>query len=306
MPRKRGRGSLKIGIVGGGAVGLLLAAYLGRHHEVTIYTRRLAQAKQLAEQGVALEKDGETTTVAVRARPFADAELNEPLVFVAVKQYDLDAIWARVDAFRRVRTLVFVQNGMGHLDSLPLLAGQTILAGVVEHGAWKRDDRTVVHTGVGKLTLAVRFGSIGDVRELQSDDPHFPIEWADDWKRMLVDKLVVNAVINPLTALLQVNNGALLEVAPYREMMVQLFDEVRQALALADEQRAWERIVHICRKTADNYSSMYMDLAHGRRTEIDAILGYVLQQGEARGVALPLIRFLFCAIKGKEGREEDG
>lgn len=296
---------MNIGIVGGGAVGLLLAAYLGQRHKVTVYTRRLAQAEQLAKHGVSLKKNGETVTVAVQARPFAGAELVEPLVFVTVKQYDIAAVCAQLDSFRRVRTLVFLQNGMGHLEQLSVFADKNVVVGVVEHGAFKLDDRTVVHTGVGKLLLAPLYGSPAMAAELSGDDD-FPIEWADDWERILVDKLIVNAVINPLTALLQVKNGALLDVAPYREMMAQLFDEVRQVLPLRDAGQAWQRIVHICRNTADNYSSMYMDVANGRRTEIDAILGYVLKQGEARGIALPLIRFVVCALKGKERGNADG
>ncbi|EPR28075.1 MULTISPECIES: 2-dehydropantoate 2-reductase [Geobacillus] len=306
MLQESGGEGLNIGIVGGGAIGLLLAAYLGRRHGVTVYTRRPSQARQLAEHGVALKKDGETSVVAVRAQPFAGAELDEPLVFVTVKQYDLASVCAQIDAFRRVRTLVFLQNGMGHLEQLTMFADKNVLVGVVEHGAMKLDDRTVAHTGAGKLTLASCYGSFGDAWELREGERGFPIEWADDWERILVDKLVVNAVINPLTALLQVKNGALLETAPYRDMMRQLFDEVRNVLPLEDANRAWERVVRICQKTADNYSSMYMDLANGRRTEIDAILGYVLKQGEARGAMLPVVRFVFCAVKGKEGGETDG
>ncbi|MBB6282061.1 2-dehydropantoate 2-reductase [Geobacillus subterraneus] len=296
---------MNIGIIGGGAIGLLLAAYLGQRYEVTVYTRRLSQAEQLAKHGVALQKDGKTAVVAVRAQPFAGAELAEPLVFVTVKQYDLAAVCAQLDSFCRIRTLVFLQNGMGHLETLSAFAGKNVAVGVVEHGALKLDDRTVAHTGAGKLTLAPLYGSPAMAAELAGDDD-FPIEWADDWERILVDKLVVNAVINPLTALLQVKNGSLLEVAPYRDMMAQLFEEVRQVLPLHSAEQAWQRIVHICRNTADNYSSMYMDVANGRRTEIDAILGYVLKQGEARGVALPLVRFVFCALKGKEGGNADG
>ncbi|MEK4606195.1 2-dehydropantoate 2-reductase [Geobacillus stearothermophilus] len=296
---------MNIGIVGGGAVGLLLAAYLGRRHKVTVYTRRLSQARQLAECGVALKKEGKTTETAVQARPFAGTELVEPLVFVTVKQYDVADVCSQRDSFRRVGTIVFLQNGMSHLEQLSVFADKNIVVGVVEHGAFKLDDRTVAHTGAGKLTLAPFYGSPAAAAGL-AGDREFPIEWADDWERILVDKLVVNAVINPLTALLQVKNGELLEVAPYRDMMAQLFDEVRRVLPLRDAGRAWERIVHICRNTADNYSSMYMDVANGRRTEIDAILGYVLKQGEARGVALPLVRFVYCALKGKEGGSRDG
>jgi 2-dehydropantoate 2-reductase len=50
-----------------------------------------------------------------------------------------------------------------------------------------------------------------------------------------------------------------------------------------------------------------MDISQNRKTEIDAILGYVLEKGKELGIALPLSQFLFYAIKGlEEGREKNG
>jgi 2-dehydropantoate 2-reductase len=99
----------------------------------------------------------------------------------------------------------------------------------------------------------------------------------------------------------------LLQVAPYYEMMKLLFSELQQVLPIKDREAAWKHIVSICQKTAKNYSSMLMDIAQQRKTEVDAILGYVLKKGDELGLSLPLVRFLFYAVKGmEEGGEKNG
>lgn len=292
---------MKIGIIGGGAIGLLLAAYLSDEHKVTVYTRRSIQAQRLMREGLRFVKRGETKRISLQAMPFTNAHIHDDLVFVTVKQYDIAAIIHRQNQFDHVETVVFLQNGMGHVKWLSSFTKQNVIVGTVEHGALKHDDHTVEHTGIGKIVLASFHGTFGQAAMLvKKNIPNFPFEIASDWESVLVKKLTVNAVINPLTALLRVKNGELLKVKPYYEMMTLLFSELKQVLPIEDEQAAWNHIVNVCEKTADNYSSMFMDISQRRKTEIDAILGYVLEKGKELGVALPISRFLFAAIKGME------
>jgi 2-dehydropantoate 2-reductase len=292
---------VKIGIIGGGAIGLLLAAYLSGEYEVTVYTRRSIQAQRLTREGLRFVKRGETKRISLQAMPFTNAYINDDLVFVTVKQYDVAAIVNRQNQFDHVETIVFLQNGMAHVKLLSSFAKKNVIVGTVEHGALKHDDHTVEHTGIGKIVLASLYGTFGQAANLAKKSiSDFPFEIANDWESVLVKKLIVNAVINPLTALLRVKNGKLLKVKPYYEMMALLFSELKQVLAIKDEQAAWNHIVDVCEKTADNYSSMFMDISQHRKTEIDAILGYVLEKGKELGVSLPLSQFLFAAIKGME------
>ncbi|GAB1085380.1 MAG: hypothetical protein SStaTSB_33820 [Shewanella algae] len=54
------------------------------------------------------------------------------------------------------------------------------------------------------------------------------------------------------------------------------------------------------RLTAANYSSMYQDLKHGRKTEIDYINGYLQQRAEQYGLTLPINSELLAQIKALE------
>ena len=47
----------------------------------------------------------------------------------------------------------------------------------------------------------------------------------------------------------------------------------------------------------NSYSSLHYDLVHGRRMELDALLGEVLRRGEARGVDVPTTRAIYGVLE---------
>ncbi|OQM46322.1 2-dehydropantoate 2-reductase [Anoxybacillus sp. UARK-01] len=298
---------MKIGIIGGGAIGLLIAAYLSSTCEVTIYTRRKTQADLLNERGLRMIKNGDERIVPIRAWAAGYEKMQADVFFVTVKQYDMVHAIELCNQWTDGGTFVFLQNGMGHVSLLSQLKAQCIAVGTVEHGAFKKDDRTVEHTGIGKISIALFQGDTGPLKQLLDvSSSDFPIEFEHNWQQLLTNKLVVNAVINPLTAMLRVPNGELVKTKEYKKMMELLFSEICLALSLPDENEARERIVRICERTANNRSSMLCDLENGRMTEIEAILGYVIAKGKEKGVQTPICQFLMNAVKGMEGRGFNG
>jgi 2-dehydropantoate 2-reductase len=114
-------------------------------------------------------------------------------------------------------------------------------------------------------------------------------------------KLVVNAAINPLTALLRITNGELLERPSAREMMGRLALEAAQVaqaenipLPFADPIAAAE---DVARKTAANRSSMLQDVLRGAPTEIDAICGAVVRKAEKHMIDTPVNRVCWQLVK---------
>lgn len=301
---------MKVAIIGGGAIGMLVSAYLNKAsiHPV-IYTRRSEQAQALNEKGLELIKYGATTTCQVKAIPFSDGLMEHPdVIFVTVKQYDLDPVLDYLNKNKLQIPVVFLQNGMSHTLVLSNLYSESIYLGIVEHGVLKQSDNSIIHTGEGRIKIAQYSGCQGKVEDLsdQLNSIGFPIMMTTDWYETLARKLVVNAVINPLTALYGVRNGSLLENNFYFINMRLIFLEVVQALALPEIDSLWEDVISICRNTGNNYSSMYKDVENGRKTEIQSILGYLIEEGEKRMVQLPMVKFLYNSIKGMEakGKEE--
>ncbi len=114
---------------------------------------------------------------------------------------------------------------------------------------------------------------------------------------------MVNAIINPLTAIWNQPNGALLE---HIEEVAALCQELHPLLVkqgLSETPETWCRqVLQVADRTAQNFSSMHQDIVHHRKTEIDYITGYLLQQAEKQGLDLPGHRELYLKIKALESR----
>lgn len=293
---------MEIGIIGAGSIGLLFAAYLSKNNEITLYTRTQEQAAEINSHGIVLNKEGERTVFHVKALPFARRKEIEMLSIITVKQYQLPAVLENLTSLREApQNLLFLQNGMGHLKLLEALPAANIFIGTVEHGALKEDSYTVSQNGQGVTNVSVFKGGTEVLNSFIASAPSdFPFLVKPNYYEMLVDKLIINAVINPLTAILGVKNGALVENQFYFHVMRLLYSEIAAILNLAEQEKHLEQVIMICKKTAGNRSSMLKDLEANRMTEAEAILGFLLEKAKASEKEAPLTETLYFAIKGKE------
>lgn len=291
---------MKIGIIGGGSVGLLCAYYLSLHHEVTVVTRRKEQAAAIQSEGVRLYKGGKEFS----ADCSADTNINIDfdLLVVTVKQHQLQSVFPLLERIGKTNIL-FLQNGMGHIHNLKdWHIEHSIYVGIVEHGAVRKSDTAVDHTGVGAIKWSAFDDAEPDRLNIlhQHNRSEFPILYERDWYPLLTGKLIINACINPLTALLHVKNGELLTTPAYLAFMKLVFQEACRILRLENETEAWERVRTVCGQTKDNRSSMLVDVIEGRQTEIDAIIGYLLKEARLHGLDAVHLEFLYGSIKALE------
>jgi 2-dehydropantoate 2-reductase len=291
-------GKMRIGIIGAGAIGMLVGAYLKEKHvEVTLYTRREEQAKALRQNGLTCIKKGKINHYPIHAVSMEEGISNEEIVLVAVKQYHIQDIQDHLLAMK-CQTVLFLQNGMGHVPFLATLSQTNIGIGIVEHGAYKHNDTTVEHTGIGSVKVGVLTGSLHML--LRYHDEQFPLVYEENWQEIVQRKLMVNAVINPLTALYGVRNGGLLENDHYRFVMRQLFDEVFRVIGSDNKEDYWQHICMICEQTMVNRSSMLRDIDQGHQTEIEAILGYIINEAKKKDISIPVTVCIYYSIKGLE------
>ena len=193
-----------------------------------------------------------------------------------------------------------LQNGWGNREALEQALGPDRVAlGTTTLGATLLAPGVVRAGGQGPVTL----GSHPRVQPLANllRAAGFDVRLANDVAGLAWGKLVINAAINPLTALLRAPNGQLLERPEARALMGLAASEAAAAglaqglhLPFDDPVAAAE---DVARRTAVNHSSMYQDVQRGRPTEIDAICGAVVQAGERVGVATPVNRTLWLLVR---------
>lgn len=284
---------MKIGVIGGGSIGLLMAVYLSEQHEVTIYVRRNKQKEHINTRGLYIGQTHIQRHIKVEILTNIQAA---DCFFICVKQTDLHDVLPFIQKFQTVPTM-FLQNGMGHLHMIDKL-DQPLCVGVVEHGAQRINDNHVEHTGEGVIKIAAYKDETHDLDRLivALDRPHFPVIHMDDWYDLLSEKLIVNAVINPLTALFRVQNLQIVKNSYIRNLAKVLCAETATVLRL-NESEEWERVQTIAQKTGANRSSMLTDIESDRLTEIEAITGYILGLSDAH---LPYTSFVYQGIKAIE------
>ncbi|KRG09794.1 2-dehydropantoate 2-reductase [Lederbergia galactosidilytica] len=292
---------MKIGIIGGGAVGLLFSTYLSLQHKVILLTRTQAQASVINEKGILLSNSNRNIKYDVTAYSKFEKLEKQDLIIIAVKQYDLASLMKQLMILPADTPLLFIQNGIGHIKFLETLPQETIYVGTVEHGVKKTEENQIHHTGLGITNIALFRG----VREKFTCFPIgiadvFPFRFHENYKEMLFEKLIANSVINPLTAIFKVKNGKLIENLHYYKVLKQLHTEVASVFPEINPKHSLEKMIQICQSTKENHSSMLSDIMHGRKTEVDAILGAVLEHAKEMGQALPVTTMIFEAIKGME------
>ncbi|MHC0037271.1 2-dehydropantoate 2-reductase [Pseudoneobacillus sp. C159] len=298
---------MKVAIIGGGSIGLLFAYYLSDKYDVTLYTRTEQQTQAILDNGIHIMTNGITHRKWVNSKCVDYWQGMEELTFIAVKQYHLEQfINDTLNKNSRNTKLIFLQNGMGHLKLLENLDSTSVYVSTVEHGVFKKNNFSVSHNGIGLTKISLYKGEETLPSTIFSIS-NFPIVLEEDFYSMLVRKLIINAIINPLTALLRITNGQIIENMYYLEAAKGIFREVAEVLELENRESYFQQVLDVCHKTAKNRSSMLKDIEQNRQTEIEAIIGYILEEAEKKEKKAPICQMLFDLIKGSEiGRSNDG
>lgn len=290
-------------LLGTGALASLFGARLAAAGvEVTMLGAWPEGLAALRTQGVRLvEADGSQRAYPVRAVADPAECSGIPHALVLVKAWQTGRAAQQLAACLPADGLALtLQNGWGNREMLEQALGpQRVALGSTTLGATLLAPGVVRVGGQGPVTLGSH-PRIQPLAELLAA-AGFEVRMAEDVAGLAWGKLVINAAINPLTALLRVPNGALLEHPEARELLGLAASEaaavgLAQGLRLpfGDPVAAAE---DVARRTAANHSSMYQDVQRGRPTEIDAICGAVVEAGQRAGLPTPVNRMLWLLLR---------
>lgn len=296
-------------IVGTGALATLFAARLAQAgHAITMLGTWKAGLDALNTYGARLiDANGNEHQFKVQAidNPRACSGIKHALILVKAWQTEHVAAQLKeclADAPRGLA--VTLQNGLGNRETLAQSLGlRRVALGTTTTGATLLGPGLVRAGGEGIISIE-RHPALGQIEDALTS-AKFHLNIVQDAKSLLWGKLVINAAINPLTALLRVPNGKLLERPTAREMMKALASEAAQVanaekitLPFPDPVAAAEEVAL---RTASNHSSMLQDVLRGAPTEIDAICGAVVKAAQRHNFATPANWACWKLVKGIAG-----
>ena len=128
-----------------------------------------------------------------------------------------------------------------------------------------------------------------------------PVRISQDIMADLWSKLLINCVLNAISALAQTSYGELAKVNAIETTQVALLREVI-AVARADgtdlnEAAAMHAVAAICKTMAGQKSSTAQDMARHKLSEIDHLNGFVMRRGQALGIPTPVNQAMYALVK---------
>ena len=290
----------RIFILGAGAIGSAVGDLLSRKNDVTLIGNK-AHVDAVNSNGLSVLDDVEQT---FHLR--ADTQIREipqkTLIFLATKGYDSEsAVRGIVNLLREDTIVLVLQNGLGNEEIVKLavngkakvLRGITTAAGEFfkpgEVRYWKGE--TFIENDASSLDVADVLNACGLKASL-----------CRNIRDKIWGKVVVNSVINPLTAIFRVRNREIgtRELAPVRRQIVRECIQVGNAEGIAFPNDLEK---HIEKEIANytNFSSMCQDIMKGNRTEIDFLNGKIVELGGKHLIPTPVNEVIVSFIKFLEG-----
>ena len=287
-------------ILGTGALATLFAARLAAAGVfVTMLGTWPEGLAALSEKGVRVDGDDRAFHVHATDNPAECKGMRFALVLVKAWQTER-AAHQLSGCLAEDGVALTLQNGLGNDTILACTLGLPRVArGVTTLGATMLAPGLVCLNGDGPVSLESH-PHLFPLAEM-IHRAGFGVNEVSDVQSLVWGKLVVSSAINPLTALLRVKNGELLELPSARALMGELARETAAvaktlgvALPFPGPELAAEEVAQ---RTAENQSSMLQDVLRGAPTEIDAINGAVVRLAEERNLHVPVNRTVWSLVK---------
>jgi len=305
---------MHIAILGAGAMGSLFGGLLAvAGHRVTLLDVDEAHLNAINEAGLRLTTDaGERVVTNLEALQPEAATTPADLLIVFTKTLHTQAALGAAHAVLGPQTaLLSLQNGLGNAERLAQFADPArVMIGVTTWPADKNGPGRVSSHGEGVIRL------------MSADGAHSPMlsrtvealngaglactadadVWAAVW-----EKVAFNAALNSLCAVTGCTVGELTNVPDGEALALKIVAEVAavaQAHGVAvNEAHVADNVRHALAHHRAHRPSMLQDVIAGRKTEIEAINGAVVEAARTRAIAVPNTAALLHLVRLVDARD---
>lgn len=310
--------AMNVLVMGAGAVGSAVGGFLAQGgHRVALVGRDPHMAA-IRERGLRIEGiwgkhliRGLRTFTSTSEVPLEHFDL----VLITTKSYDTGDAARQVLPWLSEDSLVIsLQNGLGNVETISETVGHhRAIGGRLIFGI------KIPEPGLAEITVyadKVMLGSPShevDLARLESIASSFtqagiPAGATLEIEQFIWGKVFYNCCLNPLSALLEVTYGELIEHSETRQIMTAVIEEIFAVAGAKGVSLAWRSPLEyqeilfgrLIPDTYAHHASMLQDVMRGKRTEIDALNGAIARLGGETGVPTPVNVMLTYLVKVKE------
>jgi 2-dehydropantoate 2-reductase len=296
----------KIGIIGVGSMGTLFGYHLARDCDVVVLDSNAATMEAIRAHGLALNGEPpRQVTVARSSRELFDVHV----LFLFVKAVDtLRALRPFAGELNPVTPIVSLQNGVGNEDAIktalggavPVILGVTTESAITTAPGVARSSvsgTTLIGSASASPAISRQIADLLTQSGLQATTVY-------DIRPHLWGKLVANAAINAISALLGCNAGDVPRDPSAAHLAESLAEEAAAVAAALKINlpfgNPWQYVMQVVEAGADSPSSMAFDVQSGHPSEIDHINGAVVAFGRRAGVPTPYNDAMVRLVKARE------
>ncbi len=307
----------KILVLGAGGIGGYFGGRLVESGADVTFLVREGGHKILSEQGLRIESPFGDAQLAVKTVIASDVVPIYDAVIVACKAYDLDtAVAAIAPAVAPSGYLLPFLNGIAHIDVLNQRFGQhRVLGGTAKIQSTRTSNGTIRQFNdwrtltfgeqSGEMTERVR--SLASLFAVAKGVEAFAV---NDIVQRMWEKLVHLSTAAAMTCLMRANVGEIVRTPDGRELFL---DQLQCGAAIAAANghapsdafmRSWEET--FSQRDSQYATSMLRDIERGGQTEVEHILGFMLNKAREANISHRTLLLAYTHIKAFEQRRVAG
>ena len=295
----------RIAVVGAGAVGGYFGGMFARAGAPIVLIGRRHFADAVNSNGLVLDKSEGQERIRVAATTEMSAIRDCSLILFSVKANDTTETAKQIAPFLQPdATVVCLQNGVDNADRVRAVTNVVTVPAVVYVAVSVPEFGRVKHLARGDLIigpLSERTTEVANVFNRAA----ISCRISENIEGELWVKLLCNCALNAISALGHARYGQIVQSGDAKQLMQDVVDEVLAVARAAgvvlpgvdDRESGMAAAMKIAMQMADAFSSTAQDLNRGRPTEIDALNGYIVRQGAALAVPVPINSALFTLVK---------
>lgn len=302
---------MNIVIVGQGAMGLLWYHHFQQINEPNLTIKLLPSKTNISKNNTSNQYSFTNVMGYSQQCDYLIANENDisnaNILLLCVKSYQVKSVLMKMSALLPYNAqIILAHNGMGTLLDIPddLRIKHNLLALLTTHGCARPSSKHIIHTGLGVSDIGLLNGKLSLTQTKRLTTLFNQVLPHTHWHQNIIgkqwQKLAINCVINPLTAINNVSNGEIYH-KQFDHLKVQIISEIvlvaQSEKQILSEQTLLIIVNEVALSTAKNCSSMRADVLANRTTEIDFINGYIHRLGIKHQIATPANTKLWLQIK---------